>query len=74
MYLVAGFVMEGSMVFCQKNNLEHSMGFHGDYIKGYLLTLLARLIQLISEIKYIVTAANVLLSTRCAFAASYAEF
>ncbi len=32
------------------------------------------LIQLISETKYIVTAANVLLSTRCAFAASYAAF
>ncbi len=78
MYLVAGFVMEGSMVFCQKNILEHSMGFHGDYIKGCLLTLLAsqmlELIQLISEIKYIVTAANVLLSTHYAFAASYAAF
>jgi hypothetical protein len=53
-------------------------GFHGDYIKGYLLTLLAsqmlELIQLISEIKYIVTAANVLLSTHYAFAVSYAAF
>jgi hypothetical protein len=27
--LVARCVMEGSMVFCQKNILEHSMGFHG---------------------------------------------
>jgi len=38
MHLVAGCVMEGSMVFCQKNILEHSTGFHGDYIKRCLLT------------------------------------
>ncbi len=39
MHLVAGCVMEGSMVFCQKNNiLEHSMRFHGDYIKRCLPT------------------------------------
>jgi len=28
MHLVAGCVMEGSVVFCQKNILEHSMRFH----------------------------------------------
>jgi hypothetical protein len=32
MHLVAGCVMEGSMVLCQKNILEHSKRFHGDYI------------------------------------------
>ncbi len=37
-HLVAGCVMEGSMVFCQKNILEHSMRFHGDYLKRCLLT------------------------------------
>ncbi len=36
MNLVAGCVMEGSMVFCQKNILEHSMSFHGDCIKRCL--------------------------------------
>jgi hypothetical protein len=40
MHLVAGCVMEGSVVLCQKNILEHSMRFHGDYLKGCLLTLL----------------------------------
>jgi hypothetical protein len=59
--------MEGSMVFCQKNILEHSMGFHGDYIKRCLLILgvsqILYITQLISEIKNIVTAANGLLST-----------
>ncbi len=40
MHLVAGCVMEGSVVLCQKNILEHSMRFHGDSIKGCLLTLL----------------------------------
>ncbi len=38
MHLVAGWVKEGSMVFCQKNILEHSKGFNGDYMKGCLLT------------------------------------
>jgi hypothetical protein len=38
MHLVAGCVMEGSMVFCQNNILEHSMRFHGDYLKRWLLT------------------------------------
>ncbi len=33
MNLVAGCVMKVSMVFCQKNILEPSMSFHGDYIK-----------------------------------------
>jgi len=37
MNLVAGCVMEGSLVFCQNNILEHSMGFHGDYIKRCLI-------------------------------------
>jgi len=31
MNLVAGCVMEGSIVLCQKNVLEPSMSFHGDY-------------------------------------------
>ena len=66
MHLVAGCVMEGSMVFCQKNTLEHSVRFHGDYIKGCLLTHMVSQIlylnQLISEIKNIVTAPNGLLS------------
>ncbi len=55
------------MVFYQKNILEHSMKFHGDYIKGCVLTLMVSqilyLTQLISKIKNIVTAANRLLST-----------
>ncbi len=38
MHLVVGWVMEGSMAFCQKNILEQSMSFHGDYIKRCLLT------------------------------------
>ncbi len=29
--------MEGSMIFCQKNILEHFMKFHGDYLKRCLL-------------------------------------
>jgi hypothetical protein len=33
MHLVVGCVIEGSMVFCQKNILEHSVKFHGDYLK-----------------------------------------
>ncbi len=37
MHLVAGCVMEDSMVFCQKNILEHSMSFNGDNIKICLL-------------------------------------
>ncbi len=45
---LVGCVMEGSMVFCQKNILEHSMSFHGDYIKRCLLYLT----KLIFEIKY----------------------
>ncbi len=36
MQLVAGCVMEGSMMFCQKNILGHSMMFHGDYKKRCL--------------------------------------
>jgi hypothetical protein len=58
--------MEGSMMFCQKIILEHSMKFHGDYIKGCLLTLMVSqilyLTPLISEIKNIITAANGFLS------------
>ncbi len=65
MHLVVGCVMEGSMVFCQKNIVEHSMGFHGDYIKRCLLThrvcQILYLTKLISEIKYI--SANGLFST-----------
>jgi len=38
LHLVAEYVMEGSMVFCQKNILEHSMRFHGNYLKRCLLT------------------------------------
>ncbi len=38
MDLVAGCVMEGSMVFCQKNILKHSMRFHGDYKEMYTNT------------------------------------
>ncbi len=38
MNLVAGCVMEGSMVFCHKNILEHYMSFHGDYMKRSILT------------------------------------
>jgi hypothetical protein len=57
MNLVAGCVMEGSMVFCQNNFLEHSMSFHGDCIKRCLLThrvsQILYLTKLISEIKYI---------------------
>jgi hypothetical protein len=59
--------MEGSMVFCQKNILGHSMMFHGDYIKRCLLTIMVSQIlhlkQLMSEKKNIVTAANGLFST-----------
>jgi len=39
MQLVAGCVMEGSMVFCQKNILGYSMMFHGDYKKRCPLTI-----------------------------------
>jgi len=43
------------------------MRFHGDYIKGWLLTLMVSqilyLTQLIAEIKNIATAANGLFST-----------
>jgi hypothetical protein len=57
MHLIAGCVMEGSMVFCQKNSQEYSVGFHGDYIKRCLLTRrvsqILYLTKLISEIKYI---------------------
>jgi hypothetical protein len=67
MYLVAGCVIEGSMMFCQKNILQHSMMFHGDYIKICQLTIMVsqilELTQLISELKDIVTDANGLLST-----------
>jgi len=58
MHLVAGCVIEGSMVSCQNNTLGHSMRFHGDYINICLLTLwvsqISHLTQLISEIKNIV--------------------
>jgi hypothetical protein len=30
--------MEGSMIFCQNNILEHYLGFHGDYKKRCILT------------------------------------
>jgi hypothetical protein len=54
--LAVGFVMEGSLVFCKKD-LEHSMSFHGDYIKRCLLmhgvSQILYLTKLISEIKYI---------------------
>jgi len=67
MHLVAGCVKEGSMMFCPKNILGHSMMFHGDYIKRCLLTIMVSqllyLTQLMSEIKNIVTAANGLFST-----------
>jgi hypothetical protein len=57
MHLVAGCVTEGSMVFCQLNILEHSMRFHGDYLKRCFLThrvsLILLLTRLISEKKYI---------------------
>jgi hypothetical protein len=47
------------MVFCQKNILEHSMRFHGDYLKRCLLThrvsQILLLTRLISEIKCIAT-------------------
>ncbi len=66
-HLVAGCVMEGSMVFCQKNILERSMRFQGDYLKRCLLThrvsQIWYLVQLISEIKYIAITANGLFST-----------
>ena len=32
------WVMEGSMIFCQKNILEHSLSFYRDYKKRCLLT------------------------------------
>ncbi len=35
---VAECAMEGSMIFCQKNTLEHSMKFNGDYLKRCILT------------------------------------
>jgi hypothetical protein len=42
-----------SMIFCQKNILEHSLSFYGDYKKKSLLTIrvsqILVLIQLISE-------------------------
>ena len=65
--VVAGSVMEGSMVFCQKNILGNSMRFHGDYIKRCLLTIMVSqillLTQLISEIKKS-TMANGIFSTQ----------
>jgi hypothetical protein len=36
--LLFGCAMEGSMIFCQKNILEHSMKLNGDYLKRWLLT------------------------------------
>jgi hypothetical protein len=65
MHLVVVCVMEGSMVFCQKNIVEHSMGLHADNIKKCLLAhkvnQILYLTKLISEIKYI--SANGLFST-----------
>jgi hypothetical protein len=62
MHLVTGWVIEGSIVFCQKNILEHSMKFHGGYLKRCLLThgvsQILLLTQLISEIKNIIITAN----------------
>jgi hypothetical protein len=56
MNLLAGRVMEGCMVFCQKNILEHSMSFHGNFIKRCLLahrvSQILYLTKIISEIKY----------------------
>ena len=46
MHLVAGCVMEGSMVFCQKNIQKHPMGLHR-VIQILYLT------KLMSKIKYI---------------------
>ena len=37
-HLVAGCVMEGSLVFYQKTILEHSISFHEDFVKRCLLT------------------------------------
>jgi hypothetical protein len=34
MNLLVWCVMEGSMILCQKNILEHSLSFYGDYKKG----------------------------------------
>jgi hypothetical protein len=49
--------MEGSMIFCQKNILEHSLSFYGDYKKRFLLTpglsQILSLTGLIPEIKYL---------------------
>ncbi len=78
MHLVAECVMEGSMMSCQKNILGHSMKFHGDYIKGCLLTIVVSqilyLTQLISEIKNIVTAANGLFSALKLFTDKHTSF
>jgi hypothetical protein len=68
MHLGAGFVMEGSMMFCQKNILGHSRLFHGDYKRRCLLTIMVsqilQLTQLISEIKNTFTATNELFPTQ----------
>ncbi len=49
--------MESSMIFCQKNILEHSMSFYGDYKMRCLLrtevSQILLLTTLISEIKCI---------------------
>ncbi len=63
--LFSSVKMLSSMLFCQKNSLEHSMNFHGDYIKRCLLargvSQILYLTKLISEIKYI--SANGLFTT-----------
>ncbi len=47
------------MIFCQKNILEHSMKFHGDYLKRCILTYRIRqillLTSLIFEKKYLLS-------------------
>jgi hypothetical protein len=67
MQLVAGCVMEGSMMFCQKNILGHSMMFHGDYKRRCIIAIMVsqilQLAQLTSEIKNIIIAANGLFYT-----------
>jgi len=58
-HLIEGCVIEGSMVFCQKNILEHSISLHADYMKRCVLThrvsQILYLAKLISEIKSLQT-------------------
>jgi hypothetical protein len=51
MRLVAGCVMEGPIVFCQKNILEHSMRFHGDYIEMSIKRILRDILMVFKEIQ-----------------------